>query len=75
LDKTKKYKEVLIVFYVGTALSVVLFGIFLNPKSEILVGISCGAIGFFMSGIDVFMLGIDVYMLDIDYLYDVYVRY
>lgn len=51
LDKTKKFKEILIIFYCGTALATVTFGLVLNPQQEILVGIFSSLIGFFMSAI------------------------
>jgi hypothetical protein len=35
LDRTKKFKEVLIVFYCGTALATVTFGLVLQPRQGI----------------------------------------
>lgn len=51
LDLTQKYKELLFGFYGGTALSVVILGIILRPRQDILVGFLCGLIGFFITGI------------------------
>eukprot|EP01126_Amoeba_proteus_P022281 TRINITY_DN2255_c0_g1_i10.p1 TRINITY_DN2255_c0_g1~~TRINITY_DN2255_c0_g1_i10.p1 ORF type:complete len:287 (-),score=57.62 TRINITY_DN2255_c0_g1_i10:102-962(-) len=51
LDRTHKYKELLLITYVGTVYSLIWFSLSLSPDHVILVACSCGAFGFFTTAL------------------------
>jgi len=51
LDRTLLYKELLVLSYGGTCLSMIWFGFSLQRDFTVLLGCSCAAVGFFLTAI------------------------